>query len=255
MGEDEEKSSTDGLRIPEPPWRRAPRSAPRVPLTREAIVEAALHVLDAEGMEGLSMRRVAEELDTGAASLYWHVRNKEELLQLIYERVSDEVTLPEPDPSRWKEQGKALALEMRAALKSHRDVARLSLGRLPSGPSLAVYSEWLFTLLKPVGIPDHVIAFLGDLFGLYVGAYAFEESLGFSSPTGEDLPPEQILEMFRSYMLSLPEDRFPYTRAAANLLFAGGPDERFEFGIDLILRGLESYANTSPPAGDHPHDE
>ena len=59
---------------------------------------------------------------------------------------------------------------------SHRDVARLSLGRIPSGPALAVVTEWLFTLLKPVGIPDKVIAYLGDLFGLYVGAFAFEES-------------------------------------------------------------------------------
>jgi AcrR family transcriptional regulator len=236
----------DSSGVPEPPWRLAPRSAPRVPLTREAIVEAALRVLDAEGMEGLSMRRVAEELGTGAASLYWHVRNKEELFQLIFERVTQETALPEPDPSRWKEQLKALAFQMRAVLNSHRDVARLSLGRIPAGATLALYNEWLFALLKPVGIPDRVIAYLGDFAGLYVGAYAFEESLGVSSPTGEDLPPEQILEMFRGYVLSLPEDRFPNTRAAADLLFAGGPDERFEFGIDLMLRGLETYASSSP---------
>ena len=143
---------------------------------------------------------------------------------------------------------------MRAVLKSHRDVGRLSLGRISSGPTLAMYTEWTFTLLKPVGIPDHVIAYLGDFFGLYVGAYTFEESLGVASPTGEDLPPEQILEMFRAYMSSLPEDRFPHTRAAADLLFVGSPDERFEFGIDLMLRGLETYASRSPLGGDHPHD-
>ena len=127
------------------------------------------------------------------------------------------------------------------------------------GPELAVYSEWLFTLLKPVGIPDEVIAYIGDLFGLYVGAYAFEESLGVSSPTGEEMSTDQITAMFRDYTLSLPEDRFPYTRAAADLLFSGGPDERYEFGIDLLLRGLESYSSDrrapdsdqkSPDSGD-----
>ena len=246
MEKGKEESRTDAAGVPEPPWRLAPRSAPRVPLTREAIVDAALRVLDAEGMGGLSMRRVAEELGTGAASLYWHVRNKEELFQLIFERVTEDTTLPEPDPAHWKEQLKALAVQMRAVLSSHRDVARLSLGRIPAGATLALYTEWLFTLLKPVGIPDQVIAYLGDLFGLYVGAYAFEESLGLASPTGEDLPPEQILEMFRGYVLSLPEDRFPHTRAAADLLFTGGPDERYEFGIDLMLRGLETYAGRSP---------
>lgn len=255
MDEGKKESTAGGSGAPEPAWRLDLKSAPRAPLTRAAIVEAALRVLDEDGMEGLSMRRVGEELGTGAASLYWHVRNKEELFQLIYERVTEEATLPEPDPSHWKEQLKDLAVQMRAVLNSHRDVARLSLGRLPSGPTLALYTEWLFTLLKPIGIPDQVIGYLGDFFGLYVGAYAFEESLGISSPTGEDLPPEQILEMLRGYILSLPEDRFPHTRAAADLLFVGGPDERYEFGIDLMLRGLETYASSSPLGGDHPHGE
>ena len=193
------------------------------------------------------MRRVGEELGTGAASLYWHVRNKDELFQLIFERVTQEVNLPEPDPSRWKEQLRDLALGMRAVLNRHRDVGRLSFGRIPGGPTLALYTEWLFTLLTPVGIPDRVIAYLGDLFGLYVGAFAFEERLCVSSPTGDDMQVEQIIEMFRGYVLSLPEDRFPRTRAAVDVLFGGGPDERYEFGIDLMLRGLETYANEPSP--------
>src|SRR5262249_19016990 len=92
--------------IPEPPWRAKARgrAEPRVPLTRDAIVEAALRVLDREGMDGLSMRRVAEELGTGVASLYWHVRNKGELLQLLSERLAAEIELPEPDPARWQAQ-------------------------------------------------------------------------------------------------------------------------------------------------------
>jgi AcrR family transcriptional regulator len=235
--------------VPQPPWRLAPRSSPRTPLSRDAIVEAALRVLDAEGMDGLSMRRVGEALGTGAASLYWHVRNKEELFQLIFERVSAEVELPEPDPARWREQLAELAERMRGVLASHRDVARLSLGRIPAGTVLSVSTEWLFSLLQPVGIPDRVIAYLGDLFGLYVGAYAFEESLGISSPTGEDLPPEQIVEMFRSYVLSLPEDRFPRMRAAVDLLFSGGSDVRFAFGVEVILRGIASYADDANDKG------
>ncbi|MBV9278535.1 MAG: TetR/AcrR family transcriptional regulator C-terminal domain-containing protein [Chloroflexi bacterium] len=247
MARDDEGFEEDALGIPEPPWRLPARPAPRAPLTRDAIVEAALRVLDAEGIEGLSMRRVAEELGAGAASLYYHVRNKDALSQLIFERVTEEVALPEPDPCRWKEQLRDLAIQMRAVLNRHRDVARLSFGRIPGGPTLARYTEWLFRLLKPVGIPDRVIAYLGDLFGLYVGAYAFEDSLGVSSPTGEDLPPEQILEMFRGYVLSLPVDRFPHMRAAVDLLFSGSQDERYAFGIDLMLRGLETYAREASP--------
>lgn len=229
-------------RIPEPSWRSdRVRADARAPLTRESIIEAGLKVLDREGMDGLSMRRVGQELGTGAASLYWHVRNKEELLQLLFERISRETILPEPDPSRWQEQAKEVAREARRVLTSHRDAARISLGRIPSGPTLAQFSEWLFRLLRPVGIPDQVIAYVGDMVALYAGAFAFEESIGLASPTGEDLPPEQIIEMFRGYILSLPEDRFPNTRSAVDVLMNSDMEGRFEFGIDLIVRGLESY--------------
>ena len=193
--------------------------------------------------------KVGEALGTGAASLYWHVRSKDELLQLVFEQVTREVTLPSPDPARWKEQLRDLMREMRATMHRHPGVARISLGRIPAGPTLARFTEWLFELLRPVGIPDRVIAFVGDLAGLYVGAYAFEESLGMSSPTGEDLSPQEIVEMFKDYMSSLPEERFPHTRGAIDLLFGGDPDERFEFGTDLIIRGLETYASEAAGSG------
>ena len=120
------------------------KGTPRTPLTRQAIVEAALRVLDREGMDALSMRKVGEELGTGAASLYWHVRNKEELLQLVFEAVIEETRLPTPDPANWQEQLREFARASRTTLGGHRDVARISLGRIPAGPTLALYSEWLF---------------------------------------------------------------------------------------------------------------
>jgi hypothetical protein len=92
-----------------------------------------------------------------------------------------------------------------------------------------------------------VIAYLGDLVSLYVGAYAFEESLGLASPTGEDLSPEEIGVMLHDYVVSLPVDRFPHTRGAVDLLLGGGGEERFEYGLDIIVRGLDTYV---PAAGD-----
>jgi AcrR family transcriptional regulator len=228
--------------VPEPPWQAASRPAGRTPLTREAIVDAALRVLDADGMDGLSMRRVGEELGTGAASIYWHVRNKEHLLQLIFERVTGQSELPAPDPAHWKEQLTALAFQMRAMLNSHRDLAQISLGRIPAGPTIAVITEWLFTLLKPVGIPDRVIAYLGDLFGLYAGAFTFEEGLDGATFAGPDLSPDQFVAMLKGYILSLPEDQFPHTRRTVDLTFGFDRDDRYAFGIDLMLRGLETYA-------------
>jgi AcrR family transcriptional regulator len=246
MAEDTRKPWRDTTGIPEPPWHGSRKPASRTPLTREAIVDAALRVLDAEGVDGLSMRRVGEELGAGAASIYWHVRNKDELIQLVFERVITEIELPVPDPSRWQEQLGMLVVQMRAILNKHRDVARLSLGRVPTGPSLVVSIEWLFTLLKPVGIPDKVIAYLGDLFGLYAGAFAFEESLGTESLTGPDLTPEQFFTMLRNYIADLPEDRFPHTRRTVDLIFSNDREDRYMFGVDLMIRGLASYADQAP---------
>src|SRR5262245_57204067 len=125
--------------IPEPPWKtRSPqRERPaRVPLTREAIVEAALRVVGREGAQALSMRRVAEELGTGPASLYWHVASKDALIDLIIDRVAGEIALPEPDPDHWQEQLRTWLLEVRGVFHRHPGVAALTLGRLPVGPNL-----------------------------------------------------------------------------------------------------------------------
>jgi AcrR family transcriptional regulator len=228
--------------IPEPPWKATPRQRPtRAPLTREGIVDAALRVLEREGADGLSMRRVAEELGTGPASLYWHVASKEELINLLVDRVASEIEVPPPDPTRWQEQLKEWALQARQVFKRYPGVAGLTLGRVPVGPNLVRWTEWLLALLRGAGVPDRIAAYAGDLGGLYLGASSYEETLPFPSPTGEDLPPDQILAMFRSYYESLPADQFPNVHATLDELFSGGPDERFELGLDIIIRGLASY--------------
>ncbi len=231
--------------VPEPPWLRSRRrgGGRRTPLSREAIVEAAIRVLDRDGLDGVSMRRVAAELGTGAGSLYWHVGNKDELLGLVFDRVVDEVELPAPDPERWQDQYKEVAREARRVLRAHRDIARWSLGRIPMGPNTLRVSEWQLELLRAAGVPDWVAALAGDLFGLYLAAHAFEETLGLASPTGEELPPGEVIAMIRGYLASLPPTRFPNTVELVDELMAGGPDERFEFGLDIIVRGLAAHAS------------
>jgi AcrR family transcriptional regulator len=228
--------------IPEPPWKAAPRERPtRAPLTRGAIVDAALRVLEREGADGLSMRRVAEELGTGPASLYWHVASKDELINLLVDRVASEIQVPPPDPARWEEQLKEWMLQARRVFRRYPGVAGLTLGRIPVGPNLVRWTEWLLALLRGAGIPDRIAAYAGDLGALYLGASAYEEGLPPPSPTGQDLSPDQIVAMFRGYYESLPADQFPNVHATLDELFSGGPDERFELGVDVIIRGLASY--------------
>jgi hypothetical protein len=108
----------------------------------------------------------------------------------------------------------------------------------PVGPNTLVVNERILAILRAAGLPDRTAAYVVDLMSLYIGAFAFEESLGLASPTGEDLPAEQVVEMIKGYFASLPPERFPNTLAIVDQLFAGDPDERFEFGLEVLVRGL-----------------
>src|SRR3954468_12231971 len=102
-------------------------------LTREQIVDAALVVLERDGIQGLSMRKLAQELDAGAATLYWHVGDKEQLLNLLLDRIVGENEVPDPEPQPWQEQLKAFPRSTRRMFKRRRDAAQLSMGRVPNG--------------------------------------------------------------------------------------------------------------------------
>src|SRR5580698_7183719 len=99
-------SPTDGLPQMNPPVRhRSTRDRPaKAPLSKEGVVDAALAILKSDGLEAVTMRRVATALDTGAASLYVYVSGREGLLQAMLDRVTATVELEAPDPSRWRGQ-------------------------------------------------------------------------------------------------------------------------------------------------------
>ena len=123
--------------IPPPPWQRAPDRPSRRrrdPISRDAIVTAAIGLLDREGLSALSMRRLAEELGTGAASLYWHVGSKDGLLDLVMDEIIGEGKVPDPDPEHWQEQLKQVARDQRAASDY---IASLPADRFPNLTTLA----------------------------------------------------------------------------------------------------------------------
>jgi AcrR family transcriptional regulator len=229
--------------VPDPPWwrRRGEPGRDRRPLTRDAIVEAALVLLERDGLQGLSMRRLAQELGAGAASLYWHVGDKEELLSLLLDRIVGEVEVPEPDPEHWQGTIKEMARSARRMFAQRRDAAQLSLGRIPSGPNSLPVLERNLAVLAASALPPRVIAYAADMFALYVGAFAYEESLR----SEDQASPEQL----GAYWASLPPEQFPVMTRLAGDLVAGGADERFEFAIELLVRGLEAMADSGELGG------
>lgn len=217
----------------EPRRRPRPRS-----LTREVIVDAALRIIDSEGLDAMTMRTVAHSLGTGAASLYAHVKGKEDLLELVIERVIGEIDFGgEADPARWQEQVKGGVRAIRATFGRHRDLARASFARIPMGENALRGSEQMIRVLRAGGLSDRTIALACDLLPLYAMAVAFEESLyDFENVTREDF--DEFIASMRSYFANLPRDRYPGVVALAGLLTEGDNDERFEFGLEVLVRGL-----------------
>lgn len=221
------------------------RRAPRVrALSREAIVSAGLAIVDRDGLDGLTMRTVALELGTGAASLYAHVASKDELVELIVERVIGEVQWPgSPDPAAWQDQLKEMAREMRRVFARHGDLARASFAKIPLGENALRGTDWMIGTLRAGGLSDQVVAYACDLIPLYVMAVAYEESLFARS----DVSPDQFgafIDGMRSYFAALPVDRFPNVVGLAGPLTAGSDgDTRFEFGLAVLIGGLSAVSD------------
>lgn len=229
--------------VTEPPWRSAPKRgrAPRPQLSRDVVVNAALSVVEAEGGDALTMRRVADEIGVSASSLYGYVANKEELVQLVLEQIMTEIRIPPPGGD-WQEMLRTWARETRAVFRRHRGVAGLTLGRVPFGPTLLTAAERMLAALRGAGIPDQVAAYAGDLGSLYVAAFAHEEDV---TPLAG---PDEFAAQAGQWLKSLPADEFPHTVALADQMVAGDSDDRFEWGLDVLVRGLASYLVTPPSA-------
>ncbi|MEV6631313.1 TetR/AcrR family transcriptional regulator [Actinoplanes sp. NPDC051470] len=239
--------------IPLPPWRQPSPTrarAARPPLTRDQIVRAALRIVAAEGLDAVSMRRVAAEFDTGASSLYAHVANKDELYQLMFDEICRDIPIPAPDPARWQEQIKELARSGYEVMVRHGDVAKAAMAQIPTGPHAMRVSDAMFGLLLGAGMDPTKAGWALDRIFLYIVADAYENSL-YLQRFGDS--PERVHEYFveftgqlRDYYESLPASHYPHLRAHGEALTSGDGRQRFEFGLDMLVDGLARLIPAAP---------
>jgi AcrR family transcriptional regulator len=220
---------------------------PKERLTRERIVEAALTLMAEQGYEAVSMRTVARALDTGPASLYAHVANKEELDQLVIDELARGVEIPEPDPERWTEQIKELGRAILHAYRMHPGSARAGMGIIPTGEGTGGFAEGVMAICLAGGISPQAAAWFVDLFAAYTSVIAYEESLWLqrSGGTPSDLEAHhaELDEGLAEFFGSLPADRFPSLVRYAVELTKGDGDDRFEFGMDVLVAGLAAVSH------------
>ncbi|MDH6708973.1 TetR/AcrR family tetracycline transcriptional repressor [Kitasatospora sp. MAA19] len=207
------------------------------PLTREALTQAALRVLERDGLAGLSMRKVAAEVGVKAASLYWHVRNKQELLDLLTDAVMASAE-PPPREGGWREQFHAYCSRYRRLLLDNRDAAKVVSGRLAPGPHLLAVMEDQLDRLRAAGFSDADAAMATYLLGAFVQGFVLQEQSPISAAEVLGTSRRDIADAAGDRFRSLPADTFPNLVALAGDLTEPDMDARFEFCVQRILDGL-----------------
>src|SRR5690242_156609 len=233
--------------IPAPPWQRLPDRSSRKrrePISREAIVAAAIQLLDREGLAALSMRRLGEELGAGAASLYWHVGSKDGLLDLVLDELIGEVEVPDPDPAQWQEQLKETAKSQRRVSLRHPYLVRVSIGRIPMGPNALRVSEGTLAILRAGGLSQRLavqgyLLLIDTVNGFTVDETGVEDG---GTPDRDPAHLQEAADMARDYIASLPADSFPNMTSLADEFALADPDERFELLLDIFVDGLARRA-------------
>jgi AcrR family transcriptional regulator len=222
---------------------RSTRDRPaKAPLSENAVVDAALAILKSDGLEAVTMRRVAAALDTGAASLYVYVFGREGLLQAMLDRVTATIELEAPDPPRWRAQLHALLQRMRQALVAHPGIAAMTLANPPTTEAVLRLTENLLGILLAGGLDPQDAAWAGDIFVLVATAVAREDDVRHPRGRSDDGERrEQVDQLYRT-LASLPPDRFPLIAAHAAQMVAGDGDERFRFAIDVVIDGVVARA-------------
>ncbi|KAB8182675.1 TetR family transcriptional regulator [Nonomuraea phyllanthi] len=166
----------------------AERARRGAPLTLEEIATTAVRLMDEAGVEGLSMRKLASELDVNPMSLYHHVENKEALLKLICATAAERMRVPPDDGSPWQEQLRELALAYHRNAKEHPALW----GYLHTHPEVISHRGlplWsaLYRILRLAGVPEPEVRRTGDILHAFVSGFILAEINGHMPDDPEEI--------------------------------------------------------------------
>ena len=222
------------------PTPRSRRERPAKPaLTRQGIVDVALVILHDEGLNKVTMRRIATALDTGPASLYVYVRNTADLHAQILDALLAAVTGSLTVDGTWSDQLKQLLTHYTHVLFEYPEIARMTLTTHPSGPNYLALVERVLALLKEGGVPDRGAAWAVDLLLLYATADAAEHSARKSSSQAADED-----SALATAITTADASTYPHIVRLGDELLSGGP-ARFQWGLDVFLAGALSTPRES----------
>jgi AcrR family transcriptional regulator len=215
---------------PTGPRSRRDRPA-KPPLTRQGIIDAALGILFDEGLDRVTMRRIATALDTGHASLYVYVRDTEDLHAQILDALLASVALDAT--GNWRARLKALLVSYGGVLREHPELARMALSTQPNGPHFMAIVEQVLALLREGGAGDRAAAWGVDLLLLVPTAIAVEHNVEVS-PRQED---ERLSEMARR-LDGIDPQEYPTIAALRTDLISGDGPTRSDWALDVLIDGI-----------------
>ena len=229
------------MKSPRTPGRSRDRG-PKSPLSRDAVIQAALECLKAGGPNGLTMRGVAALLETGPGSLYVYVRDQRELSILVLDAIAAEVARPTPGPDP-SARLVALLMDYARCLFTYPGGARLALANPPTGPRYLDLLEASLALLVAQGLGIGHAALAADaLFLLVTAAMAEQDARRWEDPG------VSVGELYAEAIDGQEQDMRPLVSAARPEAFALGGEERLEWIVRALLGGLISAPPFPPPA-------
>ena len=201
-------------------------------IQRDRVIATALSLLDADGIDGLTMRKLAETLEVKAASLYWHFENKQALIDAMADAMIETVAIDLP-AQPWERTLRQVARELRAALRAHRDGARVYAGTYVVTDNVMRTGETMIAACMEAGAGPRLSADTAFNVLYYVLGFVMEEQ----ALDGDGLAE---LEARKQAFLELARAKYPSSLKASDAIFSVEFDARFDTGLDLIVGGLES---------------
>ena len=206
-------------------------------LTRERVVDEALAVIANDGAHALTMRGLAARLGVVPGALYHHVRNKQQLQDLVLDNVLAEIDLDLDPALAWTEQLKLLAHRLRQVLEDHPGVAGILKTRDPLGPHSLTLAEAFLGPLQTAGFAEREAGLAFFLLVDYTVGFAVSATP--TSVNEQRVRDPAVRTQLHAFFRSLPPDRFPALVALGEHVWVDNRDQRFTAGLDVLVAGLE----------------
>jgi AcrR family transcriptional regulator len=221
----------------------ATRSRTRKPLTRERVLDAAVAIADADGIEALTMRKLGRALGVEAMSLYNHVANKGELVAAMVDRIVEQFELPDDEP-RWDVAIRRCAISAHDLLLEHQWACSLALlpsdTRVVGGPRIR-YMEWLLRQLREADFSAELAFSAYHTLDSHIFGFTLWQ-LGHAEAARRTMPVDADLSEWAEGFIARMRPSYPYLAEHAEQHMAAAPGDgrrEFEFGLDLVLDGLK----------------